>query len=258
MSKIKQAFNKEHSLFIPFFVAGHPTLDSTVETILGLSEAGADVIELGIPFSDPVADGPVNQHASEIALKNGATLDWCLNQVAQVRLQKCDTPIILFTYLNPLLAMGIETFSKKAKAAGVDGILIVDLPPEAGEAIYSTLVQSALEIILLVSPTTDHERLKLYKKLEPSFIYYISRLGVTGTQNQLAENLAQEVQALRKDLGRIPISVGFGISTPEQAQSVAKIAEGVIIGSLLVNELNNAGLPAMKSLAVKLSQAIHT
>lgn len=257
MNKVQQAFNKDHSLFIPFFVAGHPTLESTVQTILDLSEIGADIIELGVPFSDPVADGPVNQHASEIALQNGTTLDWCLAQVKQARLQKCETPIILFTYLNPLLAMGIESFSKKAKAAGLDGVLIVDLPPEAGEEIYGILAKNDLEIVLLFSPTTNHERLKLYKKLSPSFIYYISRLGVTGTQAKLADNLAQEVQNLRKDLASIPIAVGFGISTPEQAQTVAKIAEGVIIGSLLVKELGSAGLPAMKSLAQKLSHAIH-
>lgn len=119
-----------HPLFIPLFVAGHPTLESTVTTILNLSEVGADIIELGIPFSDPVADGPVNQNASEIALKNGATLNWCLDQVNQVRLQKCNTPIILFTYLNPILAIGVETFCEKAKTAGVNGVLIVDLPPK--------------------------------------------------------------------------------------------------------------------------------
>lgn len=256
MNKIKLIFDKNHPLFIPFFVAGHPTLDSTVTTITSLSKAGADIIELGIPFSDPIADGPVNQNASEIALKNGASLNWCLEQVNQARLQKCETPIVLFSYLNPILAMGIENFSKKAKTCGVNGVLIVDLPPEAGEDIYHSLTNAGLEIILLVSPTTNHERLKLYKQLHPSFIYYISRLGVTGTQNKLTDNLAQEVHNLRNYFKDIPIAVGFGISTPEQAQRVAEISDGVIVGSLLVNELEKSGLSATESLASKLNQAI--
>lgn len=258
MNRIKHAFNKEHPLFIPFFVAGHPTLDSTITTILNLSEVGADIIELGVPFSDPIADGPINQHASDIALKNGVTLNWCLEQVHQARLQKCDTPIILFTYLNPILAMGIEQFSKNAKASGVDGVLIVDLPPEAGEDLYEFLTKSGLEIVLLVSPTTNHARLKFYKKLNPSFIYYISRLGVTGTQDKLSNHLAQEVEALQQNINNIPIAVGFGISTIEQAKDVAEMAQGVIIGSRLVNELNNSGLDATKALAEKFSQTIHS
>lgn len=257
MNRIKHTFNKGHPLFIPFFMAGHPTLDSTTKNILNLSEAGADIIELGVPFSDPVADGPVNQLASEIALKNGATLNWCLEQVSQVRLQNCSTPIILFTYLNPILAMGIEIFSNKANTCGVDGVLIVDLPPESAEDLYPIFLKYDLEIILLASPTTNHERLKLYRQLNPSFIYYISRLGVTGTQSKLSEHLVQEITTLRTYCDNIPIAVGFGISTPEQAQKVAKIAEGVIIGSLIVNELNNAGLESTKLLAKKLSQAIH-
>lgn len=256
MSSIRQAFHKEHSLFIPFFMAGHPTLDSVVEIILNFSQAGADIIELGIPFSDPIADGPVNRQAAEIALQNGTTLDWCLEQIKKVRLKECKTPIIVFTYLNPILAMGVEQFAKRAKASGVDGVLIVDLPPEAGDDIYRILIESGLEIILLISPTWDLARLSLYKKLNPGFVYYISRLGVTGVQEKLSENLVKEINNLKNHLETIPVSVGFGISTLEQAQTVAKIADGVIIGSFLVNELNNNGLEAGKLLAQKLNNVI--
>lgn len=256
MSRIRNTFNKDYALFIPFFMAGHPTLESTVQTIINFSNAGADIIELGIPFSDPIADGPINQNAAEIALKNGVTLDWCLEQVKKARGQKCDVPIILFTYLNPIMAMGVENFAKKARAYGVDGVLIVDLPPEAGEGIYGVLADNGLDIILLVSPTSDVERLELYKKMNPGFIYYISRLGITGVQGKLSENLAQEVNELRKHIENIPIAVGFGISSLEQAQKVAEIADGVIIGSYLVNEINNAGVEAGTLLAKKLSAAI--
>jgi len=258
MSKIRQTFRKDRALFIPFFMAGHPTLDSTAQIILNFSQAGADIIELGVPFSDPIADGPINQQAAEVALKNGASLHWCLEQVKKVRLQNCKTPIILFTYLNPIMAMGVDHFATQAKEAGVDGVLIVDLPPEAGEDIYAILLDRGLEIILLISPTSNLERLPLYKKLNPSFVYYISRLGVTGVQEKLSENLSHEIKKLKSHMGPIPVSVGFGIATLEQAQKVAEVADGVIVGSLLVNELNNAGVEAAKLLAEKLSNGIHT
>src|SRR3990167_11560169 len=175
---IKQAFESEKTIFIPFIMAGYPTLEKSKQAIIALSAVGANIIELVVPFSDPVADGPVNQRAAEIALRQGTTLDSIFAMVQELRSQGCHTPILLFTYLNPILALGAELFAIKAKEAGVQGVLIVDLPPEEGQAFYMTLNQTGLEIVLLASPTTDPQRFDLYKQLNPSFLYYISRLAV--------------------------------------------------------------------------------
>ena len=209
-----------------------------------------------MPFSDPVADGPVNQRAAEIALNNGITLDIVFNIVHQVRIQGYDISIILFSYLNPILAFGYKEFSLKAKESGVDAVLIVDLPPEEGQEFYATLKRYGLEIILLTSPTTNPQRFSLYKKLEPSFIYYISRLSVTGVQRDLVVNLEDEVNKLRTYFPEIKIAVGFGISNLNQAARVAKFSDGVIIGSILVKTLEEQGLQALKNLAVQFAQTI--
>lgn len=249
-------FKEGKSAFIPFIIAGHPTIEESIEAIIALAEAGADAIEIGMAFSDPVADGPINQHAAEIALSNGVTLYTLLNIVHQVRMQGYDIPMILFSYLNPILAFGYEEFSIKAKEAGIDAVLIVDLPPEEGQEFYKILRQAGLEIILLTSPTTNPQRFSLYKKLEPSFIYYISRLSVTGVQSDLVINLENEVDNLRTYFPEIKIAVGFGISNLNQAAQVAEFSDGVIIGSILVKTLEEKGLEAFKNLATQFAQAI--
>ncbi len=253
---IRQAFESKKTLFIPFIMAGHPTLKESKQAIIALTEAGADIIELGVPFSDPVADGPVNQRAAEIALNQGITLNSIFAMVKELRLQGCHTPILLFTYLNPLLALGSELFAIKAKEAGINGVLIVDLPPEEDQDFYMTLQQAGLEIILLTSPTTDPKRYSLYKQLNPSFLYYISRLAVTGIQVALSDNLKAEVLLLRTHFPNTKIAIGFGISNNEQAAAVAKFADGVIIGSLLVNSLEQDGLGSFTALAKTLCEAI--
>jgi tryptophan synthase alpha chain len=253
---IKQAFRSKESIFIPFIMAGHPTMEESRQAILALSEAGASIIELGVPFSDPVADGPVNQRAAEIALKQGTTLDSIFTMVKELRLQGCHTPILLFTYLNPLLALGLELFAIKAKEAGIQGVLVVDLPPEEGQDFYMTLKQTGLEFVLLVSPTTDPQRFSLYKQLNPSFLYYISRLAVTGMQGALSDNLKAETLFLRTQFPNTNIAIGFGISNAEQAATVAQFADGVIIGSRLVNALEQDGLGSFKALATTLCEAI--
>ena len=234
---IKQAFESEKTIFIPFIMAGYPTLEKSKQAIIALSAVGANIIELGVPFSDPVADGPVNQRAAEIALNQGTTLDGIFAMVHELRAQGCHTPILLFTYLNPILALGSESFAIKAKDAGINGVLVVDLPPEEGRDFYFNIKQTGLEIVLMVSPTTDPQRFSLYKELNPSFLYYISRLAVTGMQSALAENLKDEVLFLRTSFPNTKIAIGFGISNDQQAAAVAKFADGVIIGSLLVNLL---------------------
>jgi tryptophan synthase alpha chain len=243
--------------FIPFIMAGHPTIEDTLQSMLILAESGADIIELGVPFSDPVADGPINQRAAEIALCQGVTLEIILNMVAEVRLRGCQIPIILFSYLNPILSFGYERFAIKAKAVGVTEVLVVDLPPEEGLMFYEHCKQTGLEIILLASPTTDPKRFPLYVQLEPSFLYYISRLAVTGTQNTLAPDLGIALKNLRMYLPGMKIAVGFGISNVEQAAQVANLADGVIIGSLLVKTLEEQGIEALGRLVAQLSKAIH-
>lgn len=254
---IGSIFNKDKCLFIPFVMAGYPSVEVTVEAILALAEAGADVIEVGVPFSDPVADGPINQKAAEVALGNEMCLAGVLDMIAEVRSLGCDVPIILFSYLNPIMAFGYESFVKRAREVGVDGVLVVDLPPEEGSEFYKLANGAGLEIVLLASPTTDPERFVLYRELKPCFVYYISRLAVTGVQVDLSVSLVDEIKELRGHLPGMNVAVGFGISTPEQAKVVAGIADGVIVGSKLVSTLGAEGLDAFKRLAEEFVEAVH-
>lgn len=254
---IKAAFDNHQSIFIPFIMAGHPNLEVSTKAVIALAQAGADIIELGVPFSDQIADGPVNQKAAEVAIENGMNLGKVLTQVQEIREMGCKTPIILFTYLNPILALGYDTFCHRAKAAAVDGVLIVDLPPEEGQDLYAMFHEVGLEIVLLVSPTTAPGRLPLYIKLEPSFIYYISRLSVTGIQQDLSNTLEEELDELRKAIPNTKIAVGFGISSLEQARHVSQIADGVIIGSKLVSTLERGGVDTLQDKAKEFADLIH-
>jgi tryptophan synthase alpha subunit len=254
---ITAAFCKQRSIFIPFIMAGHPLMDDTVPAMMALAEAGADVIELGVPFSDPIADGPINQKASKIAIDHGMTLFKTLQCVQTVRQLGCSIPIILFSYMNPILAFGSERFCQQAAIAGVNGVLVVDLPPEEGKGFYNMAKAAGLSIVLLVSPTTDPTRLPLYTTLKPSFIYYISRLSVTGIQKELSNSLASELTALRQHVPHTKIAVGFGISSVEQAARVSTLADGVIVGSQLVITLEQHGLSHFKHMATALANAIH-
>ncbi len=254
---IKEKFQSDKPLFIPFIMAGHPSSDQTLEALIALAEAGADIIELGVPFSDPVADGPVNQRAAEAALNQGTNLNSIFGLVAKFRSQNHDVPIILFSYLNPILAFGYQKFITQAKEIEVNGVLIVDLPVEEGQEFYQQLTEAGLEIILLASPTTEPKRFELYERQKPSFIYYISRLAVTGTKDELAIDLEDKVKSLKAHLPQMKIAIGFGISNTKQAALVAKFCDGVVIGSLLVQTLQNQGLKAFKQLASELAEAIH-
>lgn len=254
---LKHVFQPQKTSFIPFIMAGHPSIDETRLAILALSKAGADLIELGVPFSDPVADGPINQHAADIALKQGVNLNMILALVKSIRLSGCLTPIILFSYFNPILAFGCDAFATEAKASGVNGVLIVDLPPEEGEAFYGRLKAAGLGVVLLVSPTTNPLRFDVYQRVGPAFIYYISRLSVTGVQSDLSPQLASEMQTLRTYFPSHPIVIGFGVSTVEQAQTVAELADGVVVGSLLVKTLETEGLEALLRLAHQLARVVH-
>ncbi len=230
------------SAFIPYITAGDPDLESTGRFVDALCAAGADIIELGVPFSDPIADGPVNQRAAERALTAGTTLAGILDAVKKLRARGRDVPIILFTYYNPVHRMGLTDFAKRAAASGVDGALIVDLPPEEAAAYLEAVRAENLETVFLASPTTTPERLRLISDASSGFVYYVSRMGVTGERTELSKTLESELARVRESVTK-PLAVGFGISTPEQAAAVGRLADAVVVGSALVRviEENPAG-----------------
>ncbi|MBI3505914.1 MAG: tryptophan synthase subunit alpha [Proteobacteria bacterium] len=234
MSRLAQALRRGgRAALVPYITAGDPSLPWTQRFVAALAEAGADVIELGVPFSDPIADGPVIQRASERALKAKTTLPKVLGLVRSLRRRGVRTPIVLFSYLNPILRLGPRAFAARARAAGVDGVLVVDLPPEEGADLREALAQAGVEAVFLASPTTDPARLGLIDSASTGFVYYVSRLGVTGARSSLSASLPAELARLRRRVKK-PVAVGFGISTPEQAKAVARLCDGVVVGSALM------------------------
>lgn len=226
--------------YIPFIMVGDPDRERSMEVIRALAHSGADLIELGVPFSDPVADGPVIQRAAERALVHNTTLNTVLDMVADLRSEGISTAFLIFSYLNPVYQMGMEVFAKKAVQAGVDGVLIVDLPPEEA-ADHCQIMQSyALKTVFLASPTTSDERLLLIDRCSTGFVYYVSRAGVTGAQSTLPLDLLSRVSHVRKII-KNPICVGFGISTPEQAQALRPHVDGIVIGSAVVSLVEGFG-----------------
>ena len=242
MSRIAEAFERargeKRSAFIPFITAGDPSPTSTVPLCEALSRAGADIIELGVPFSDPLADGPTIQKASQRALEQGVGLARSLELAAATR-ARVATALVLFTYYNPILRMGEKAFAERAAAAGVDGVLVTDLPLEEGGSLRSLLSARKVDPILLVAPTSGRDRLAMAAREARGFIYYVSRTGVTGARETLPEGIAGEVTEVRKVAG-LPVVVGFGISRPEQVRAVGKVADGVVVGSALVAVIESA------------------
>ncbi len=235
-----RAQGEGRAAFIPYITAGDPDLAATEQLAVALAAAGADILELGVPFSDPIADGPVNQAAAARALASGTTLAGILALVARLQ-PKLGIPIVLFTYFNPLHAYGIARFAEHAAASGVDGILCVDLPPEEAEGEYLEALRAhGLAAIFLLAPTSTRERVRAVARLGSGFVYYVSRTGVTGEQGELPEALAREAKALGKAL-QLPLAVGFGISSRPQVAAVAKVADGVVVGSALVRLIGEAG-----------------
>jgi tryptophan synthase alpha chain len=233
---IAQAFERcrsaRRAAFIPFLVAGDPSLEATERLLPALVAGGADLIELGVPFSDPIADGPVNQRAAARALAAGATLSGILALVARTR-SSLGVPIVLFSYYNPIHSRGLENFAEQAALSGVDGVLCVDLPPEEGGPLRAALDARGIASIQLLAPTSTKARIAQAGKASRGFVYYVSRAGVTGEQASLQRGLAAEVRAIRQVL-RLPLAVGFGISSARQVEAVGRIAEGVVVGSALV------------------------
>lgn len=253
----ERARREKRAAFVPFLMAGDPDLATTADLVVALAEAGADVVELGVPFSDPIADGPVNQAAAERALASGTTLEKILATVAALR-SRTDVAIVLFSYFNPIHRYGLARLASHATASGVDGVLCVDLPPEEAQGEYlDALRANALDPIFLLAPTSTKDRVKAVAKSGSGFVYYVSRTGVTGERAELPRELAKEVTALRKAL-KLPVAVGFGISTPEQAAAVARIADGVVVGSALVRLAVGSGKPlsAVRSAADRIRGAM--
>lgn len=223
---------------VAYVTAGDPSIAGTEEIVLRLAESGADVIELGIPFSDPVADGPTIQRASERALRAGTTLEKVIGLVAAVR-KKSDVPVVLFGYFNPILQMGLDQFAAKASAAGADGVLVTDVIPEESTEYRFALHERGLDTIFLAAPTSTDERLKRIAAASSGFLYVISRTGVTGAKDSLPEELPAMVRRARK-FAQLPIAVGFGISVPAQVTVLGGIADAVVVGSSLVAEIEKA------------------
>jgi tryptophan synthase alpha chain len=221
--------------FVAFLTAGDPSLERTVEAAVELDRAGADVLELGVPFSDPLADGPVIQRASERALARGVTLARVLETVRRIR-ERSELPLLLFSYFNPLLQHGLERLAREAREAGADGALVTDLPPEeAGEWIAAAR-RAGLDTVFLAAPTSPPERLKRVAEASRGFVYAISRTGVTGERQALSEDARPLVERLRA-LTDVPVALGFGLSTPDQVRDAAAVADGVVVGSALVRFL---------------------
>ncbi|MEN8686512.1 MAG: tryptophan synthase subunit alpha [Desulfuromonadales bacterium] len=217
---------------VTFITAGDPNLETSEKIVHTLIESGVDMIELGFPFSDPMADGPTIQLASERALESGATLRGILDMVARVR-QHSNTPIILMGYFNPVFCYGLEVFARDAAAAGVDGLLLVDLPPEEAGELHPFLKDAGIDLITLLAPTTGTERCTQLAAAGEGFLYYVSMTGVTGSKQVDAAAIAAAVNELKKQ-SPVPVAVGFGISTPADAGAVAGIADAVVVGSALV------------------------
>jgi tryptophan synthase alpha chain len=239
---------------VPYVTAGHPEPGATVELMQALADAGADVIELGIPFSDPLADGPTIQRSSYAALSAGTSVETVLRDLGRYSGTR-EVPVVLFTYLNPILRFGFDAFLEGAAAAGARGLLVTDLPAGADQALEDRIPAAGLDLIRLVAPTTPPERIPVVSATCSGFLYYISRTGVTGARSHLRQDLAEEVARVRA-LVSLPVAVGFGISTPEQASDVAAVADGVVVGSALVQSLGEGGIRAGVDFVASLRQGM--
>ncbi|MBN1473680.1 MAG: tryptophan synthase subunit alpha [Syntrophaceae bacterium] len=248
VTRIGKKFNelraKKEKALVVYLTAGDPSLEMTKKIILALEKAGVDIVEIGVPFSDPTADGPVIQEAAQRALKTGTTLTGVLQTVAQIR-EVSQIPVVLFGYFNPVFSYGVKKFAQDARKAGVDGVLVVDLPPEEAHELRQFTDAAGIDFISLVAPTTGTQRAKKIAAAATGFLYYISITGVTGTAAPKISDIKKDLKKIRK-ISSLPVAVGFGISRPEQAREIGKLADGVVVGSALVKLIaensNNAGL----------------
>jgi tryptophan synthase alpha chain len=243
--------SRGRTALVPFLTAGHPDRGASRDALRAAAEF-ADIIEVGVPFSDPLADGPTIQAATFRALEQGMTLPRTLELIEAAQL---DIPVVLFSYLNPILQYGVERLVSDAASLGIAGLLLTDLPAGADRAVERAVIDSPLDLIRLVAPTSSADRIGRAVADAEGFIYLVSRLGVTGVAENLAAGLADSIAAVREQTS-LPVAVGFGISSPEQATAVARLADGVVVGSALVAALEREGVPAMASLLSTLRNAI--
>lgn len=254
MSRLGTVFKKK--AFIPFITAGDPTLDITEQLVYQMAEAGADLIELGIPFSDPVAEGPIIQMADYRALSGGTTTDKIFDMVIKIR-KTCDVPIAFMTYVNPIFTYGTERFMKNCKKAGIDALIVPDLPYEERDEIKPYCDEVEITLISMIAPTSK-ERISLITKKAEGFIYCVSSMGVTGVRNEISSNVSEMIKQVKK-IKDIPCAIGFGISTPDQAAAMAEISDGVIVGSAIVKIVAEYGedcVPYVKEYVKSIKEAI--
>jgi len=230
--------SRGRTALIPYVAAGDPLREVTVPLMHAMVAAGADLIELGVPFSDPIADGPVIQRATERALAHGTSLRDTLEMVREFRTRDPDTPVVLMGYLNPVEVMGYEAFAAAARAAGVDGALVVDVPPEEGRGLVQALRAQGLDLVYLLAPTSTERRIASIGELASGFVYYVSVKGVTGAGHLDTDAVAERVRAI-KELIPLPVGVGFGIKDPETAARVARVADAVVVGSAIVSRIED-------------------
>jgi tryptophan synthase alpha chain len=228
--------------FVAYVMAGDPDYETALEVVKGLPGAGVDIIELGLPFTDPMADGPTIQLAGQRALEAGMTLDRTLEMARAFRAEDDVTPIVLMGYYNPIFSQGVETFLSKAKAAGIDGLIIVDLPPEEDSELCLPAQAAGLNFIRLATPTTDDKRLPTVLQNTSGFVYYVSITGITGAAEAEAADVGPEVARIKASTD-LPVIVGFGIKTPEAAQTVAQVADGAVVGSAIVERIGRGDRP---------------
>jgi len=252
MSRITTTFRRlaraGQTALMPYLAMGYPERESALALVPAISAAGADLIELGVPFSDPLADGATIQAASQRALENGMTLARCLDQSTALRAQGIEVPFVMMGYYNPIFQMGIESFARRAGASGVDGVIVPDLPPEESDDLRQVLRAHGIDLIFLLSPTADDARVRAVAGQGSGFLYLVSLVGVTGARDRLPAELEAFVTRVRS-ITDLPLAVGFGIGTPDQAARVARIADGVIVGSALIKAIGTGTQPEMSARA---------
>ena len=253
MSRIAPALAKRKAL-ISYLTVGYPSVSMALEIVPALASWGCDIVELGIPFSDPLADGTTIQQAGHQALQNNVTPELCLDIASQLR-RKADIPLIFMTYYNPVFSFGVRAFCRASAQAGVDGLIVSDLPPEEGAELEECASETGVDLIYLLAPTSTEERIDLVAQRSRGFIYIVSIAGVTGTRASLPTDLEGFVARVRERTS-LPLCVGFGISTPEQAKRVARIADGVIVGSRLIQLLDGRPTSELREFVVQLRNAL--
>ena len=263
MSRIQQTLNRlqkqNRKGLVPFVTTGFPSPELTVPVMHAMVEGGADIIELGVPFSDPMADGPVIQHASEVALQKGMTLEKVLDTVEEFRIRDENTPVVLMGYANPIERMGVDVFIKKAAEKGVDGVLVVDYPPEESEEFAAKLKANDIDMIFLLAPTSTDERIREIGRIASGYIYYVSLKGVTGSGKLNVNEVTSRIEKIKKHV-TIPVGVGFGIRDAATARALGASADAVVIGSRIIQELESAkpdeAASAVKSFLKEIRKAL--